>query len=54
MEDAGIATDDLHTFTAPRLEKIQQPQNVHFSEEGYRVIASQVASAIRSGLRSNR
>lgn len=43
---AGIAVDDLYTFAAARLEKIQRPANVHFTPEGSKVLAGQVADSI--------
>jgi lysophospholipase L1-like esterase len=47
MAARGVPTNDLHTLTAafdPSL--FWQPCDVHFSEEGYRIIARQVARVI--------
>jgi hypothetical protein len=50
MKEHDIPTHDLHAFALPRLKEIQLPQNVHFSPEGSRVLAEQVAEAIREAL----
>lgn len=50
MAEEGVATDDLYTFALPQLEKIQRPVNVHFSPEGSKVLAEQVARSIASAL----
>jgi acyl-CoA thioesterase-1 len=51
MDEHGIATDDLYTFANERLEKIQRPNNVHFSPEGSKVLAGQVSKTILDALR---
>ena len=50
MKEEGIPVDDLHALAASRLAEIQQPQNVHFTEDGSRVLATQVAAMIRTAL----
>ena len=50
MEAGGIATNDLYAFALPKLEKIQRPANVHFTPEGSKVLAKQVAAAILKAL----
>src|SRR5579885_327776 len=50
MDENSIAIDDLYSFAFPRLETIQQPSNVHFTEEGYRELAQQVAASITAAL----
>lgn len=50
MDANGVVTNDLYAFALPQLEKIQRPQNVHFSPEGSAVLAKQVASEIRKAL----
>jgi len=50
MDERGIAIDDLYAFALPRLAEIQQPANVHFTEEGYEVLARQVAASIEAAL----
>lgn len=46
MNQPGIAMNDLYAFALPRLKEIQLPQNVHFTKEGSRRLADQVAAAI--------
>ncbi len=50
MADEGVATNDLCAFADPQMEKIGLPANVHYSPEGYRVLATQVAAAIEKAL----
>ncbi len=50
MKAHGVAIDDLHGFAAQRLEKIQQPRNVHFTPEGSGELARQVSDSIQSAL----
>ncbi|MEE8452039.1 MAG: SGNH/GDSL hydrolase family protein [Thermoguttaceae bacterium] len=51
MEEAKVAIDDLYAFALPRIEKIQRPANVHFTPEGSKVLAGQVAASIEAALR---
>jgi acyl-CoA thioesterase-1 len=53
MDENHIPTDDLYTFALPRLTKIQRPENVHYTAEGYEDLAEQVARAIATALRGN-
>ncbi len=46
MGENGVAIDDLYAFAAPQLEKIQLPANVHYSKDGYDVLAGQVSKSI--------
>jgi hypothetical protein len=46
----GVAIDDLHGFAKPRLESIQRPVNVHFTPEGSKALAGEVAKSIRAAL----
>lgn len=50
MAEKGIAIDDLYAFAKPRLEKIQLPKNVHYSSEGSKELAGEVANSITSQL----
>jgi acyl-CoA thioesterase-1 len=50
MDDNGIPIDDLYTFALPRLGEIQRPANVHFTPQGSKVLADQVAGSIRDAL----
>jgi len=48
--DSGVAVDDLYGLVLPRLSKVQQPKNVHFKAEGYKILARQVANSILKAL----
>jgi lysophospholipase L1-like esterase len=50
MKEASIPVNDLFAYALPRLAKIQQPANVHFTNDGSQLLAGQVANAIRSAL----
>lgn len=50
MEKQGVTIDDLEAFARPRLDKIQRPGNVHFTDDGYKVLAEQVARSIEAAL----
>jgi lysophospholipase L1-like esterase len=50
MEENGIAIDDLYSFAQPQIEKIQIPNNVHFTAGGSKVLAGQVAQSILKAL----
>ncbi len=50
MNQNHIPIDDLYDFALPQVDKIQRPQNVHFTSEGSAVLAKQVASSIESHL----
>lgn len=53
MEENHIAIDDLYTFAKPQLAKIQMPKSAHFTEEGSKVLAKQVAGSIRDALKKS-
>ena len=46
MKSQGIPTNDLFAFAKARLDEIQRPANVHFTPEGSRQLAQEVARAI--------
>ncbi|GMV99362.1 MAG: hypothetical protein AMXMBFR84_05010 [Candidatus Hydrogenedentota bacterium] len=50
MKRHEVAIDDLYTFALPRLTEIQIPKNVHFTEEGSKVLAQEVARHIEAAL----
>jgi simple sugar transport system permease protein len=52
MDESGIQIDDLYALVKPRLEELQMPANVHFKNEGYDVLAQQVAQSILKALES--
>lgn len=51
MDEQGIAIDDLYAFALPQQAKIQLPNNVHFSPEGSKVLARQVAKSIEKAIK---
>jgi len=50
VKENGIAVDDLYGYALPRLEELQEPVNVHFTEEGSKKLAEQVAASILRAL----
>ena len=50
MDENGIRIDDLYTFALPRLGEIQRPANVHFTPQGSKVLAEQVAGSMLDAL----
>jgi acyl-CoA thioesterase-1 len=51
MDANGIAIDDLFRFALPKLKEIQLPNNVHYTPEGYKVLAGHVAESILKALK---
>lgn len=50
MKENGIPSNDLYSLASSRLEELQQPRNVHFKNNGYRVLAERVAASILAAL----
>jgi len=50
MDAEKIPIDDLYAFALPQLDKIQRPANVHFTPEGSKVLAEQVAKSMLTAL----
>ncbi|MDZ7638428.1 MAG: SGNH/GDSL hydrolase family protein [Bryobacterales bacterium] len=50
MKRHGVAVNDLHALANARLSEIQIPNNVHFTPDGSRALAGQVAEAILTAL----
>jgi len=46
MKKHHIEVDDLYDFALPQITKIQTPNNVHFTNEGYEILAKHVVSSI--------
>lgn len=46
MKVHGIAIDDLYNFALPQIKQIQLPNDVHYTKEGYSVLAQQVTKSI--------
>ena len=52
MKAHGIAVNDLYGFAKPRLEEIQRPKNVHFTPDGSKALAEQVAEHVLAALKA--
>lgn len=50
MQKHGIQVNDLYGFAQPQLDKIQRKADVHFTPEGSRALAEQVAKVITAAL----
>lgn len=50
MSENGVAIDDLYAFAKPQLADIQLKANVHFSPDGSKTLAKQVAKSISAAL----
>lgn len=50
MDENHIVIDDLYAFAHERIDKIQLPNNVHFSPEGSKVLAEKVTQSILAEL----
>jgi acyl-CoA thioesterase-1 len=50
MKKNGIPVNDLHAFVFPRMEQLQKPVNVHFTEVGSKALAEQVVQSISENL----
>jgi len=50
MQENAVVINDLFAFCKPRLKKIQRPANVHFSPEGSKTLAKEVAAKIEAAL----
>ena len=46
----GVQTDDLFAAITPHLAKLQNPNDVHFSEEGSRFLGEQVAAFLEKSI----
>ena len=50
MNKNGIIINNLYVFMKPRMAELQRPNNVHFSENGSKVLAQKVADRILEAL----
>src|SRR5262249_16716821 len=50
MDKYELTINDLHSFALPRLKEIQLPANVHFSNDGSKILAKRVAESIEAAL----
>ena len=50
MQEQGIATDDLYAIALPEMARVGRENDVHFSSEGYALLAKAVANSIETAL----
>ncbi len=50
MTELGVTINDLNAAITPRLDKLQNPHDVHFNAEGSKFLAQQVAAKIEAQL----
>ncbi len=50
MRREDIAINDLYTFALARIDQIQLPENVHFTDEGSELLAEPVAACIEAAI----
>jgi acyl-CoA thioesterase-1 len=53
MAKHDIQINDLYTLVKPQMEALMLPSNVHFTEEGSKVLAEQVAQVIKDVVMRN-
>lgn len=51
MQEHNIAVNDLYVFALQQLNQIQQPANVHFTDEGSIILGKEVARHIKDALK---
>jgi acyl-CoA thioesterase-1 len=51
MTESGVAINDLNAYIAPHVEKVGRPTDVHFTDEGYALLAQKVAQEVSAQLR---
>lgn len=51
MDENQISINDLHAFIKPHLKTAQHPNNVHFTQEGSKLLGEKVSSEIRAQLK---
>lgn len=50
MKKNDIVINDLYGYVLPRMDELQRHKNVHFTEEGSRILGNKVAKAILDNL----
>ena len=50
MQEAGVEINDLNAFAAPRMAEIGKPADVHYTPQGSRILAGEVARRIEAAL----
>lgn len=51
MNKNDIIVDDLYAFMLPRMNEMQLPENVHFTQEGYQALGKKVVERIEEVIR---
>jgi hypothetical protein len=51
MQEQGVAIDDLYAVALPAMTKVGRENDVHFSPEGYKLLAKAVARSIEIALK---
>lgn len=51
MRENGIPINDLFEYISPHTARVQNPQDVHFNQEGYQLLGGRVAAAIEAALK---
>jgi hypothetical protein len=51
MRKRGVAIDDIYTAILPHVDATRNKADVHFSEDGYRLMGAQVAQSIEQALK---
>ena len=52
MAESGIAINDLYYYALPEADRLLSPDGCHFTDDGYRYLARQVAAVIQGELAS--
>jgi len=50
MQEAGVEINDLNAFAAPQMAEIGKPADVHYTPQGSRILAGEVARRIEAAL----
>ena len=51
MKKHGVPTHDLYTISKERMKELMLPANVHYTKDGYQVLAKDVARVIEEALK---
>lgn len=50
MAESGVMIDDLYSLALPNADELRTGDNIHFTHEGYEVLAREVAACIRRAI----
>jgi lysophospholipase L1-like esterase len=51
MAEKKVAIDDLNAAVTPNIKTLQKPHDVHYTAQGYKVLAAEVAKSIEAALK---